>query len=105
VGVNLDRVDWRSLAQRHRFRLKPMARATGTSVRSVQRTFHRLYGGTVRKQFEVWRRELTAEMLRANRFNMKEIGDASPTTVVAGPQSDLPILPSYYEVVWVVRVR
>jgi hypothetical protein len=31
--------------------------------------------------------------------------DASTTTVVAGPQSDLPILPSYYEVVWVMRVK
>jgi hypothetical protein len=31
--------------------------------------------------------------------------DASTTTVVSGPQSDLPILPSYYEVVWVVRVK
>ena len=32
-------------------------------------------------------------------------GDDSTTTVVSGPQSDLPILPSYYEVVWVVRVK
>jgi len=24
---------------------------------------------------------------------------------VAGPQSDLPILPSYYEVVWIIRVK
>lgn len=32
-------------------------------------------------------------------------GDASTTTVVAGPQTDLPIVPSYYEVVWVMRVR
>jgi len=32
-------------------------------------------------------------------------GGASTTTVVSGPQSDLPILPSYYEVVWVMRVR
>ena len=31
--------------------------------------------------------------------------DASTTTVVSGPQSDLPILPSYYEVVWVMRVK
>jgi hypothetical protein len=32
-------------------------------------------------------------------------GEATTTTVVAGPQSDLPILPSYYEVVWVIRVK
>ena len=32
-------------------------------------------------------------------------GETSTTTVVAGPQSDLPILPSYNEVVWVIRVK
>lgn len=32
-------------------------------------------------------------------------GAASTTTVVSGPQSDLPIVPSYYEVVWVIRVK
>jgi hypothetical protein len=31
--------------------------------------------------------------------------DASTTTVVSGPQSDLPALPSYFEVVWMVRVK
>jgi len=31
--------------------------------------------------------------------------DASTTTAIAGPQSDLPILPSYYEVVWIMRVK
>jgi len=31
--------------------------------------------------------------------------DASTTTVVSSPQSDLPILPSYYEVVWVIRIK
>ena len=32
-------------------------------------------------------------------------GEASTTTVVSGPQADLPMLPSYYEVVWVMRVK
>jgi len=32
-------------------------------------------------------------------------GDGSTTTCIAGPQPDLPTLPSYYEVVWVMRVK
>ena len=31
--------------------------------------------------------------------------DGSTTTCVGGPQSDLPIVPSYFEVVWIVRVK
>src|ERR1043166_6345526 len=31
--------------------------------------------------------------------------DASSTTVASAPQPDLPLLPSYYEVVWVMRVK
>jgi hypothetical protein len=31
--------------------------------------------------------------------------DASTTTVASAPQPDLPLLPSYYEVVWVMRVK
>jgi hypothetical protein len=31
--------------------------------------------------------------------------DASSTTVASAPQPDLPLLPSYYEVVWVVKVK
>jgi hypothetical protein len=31
--------------------------------------------------------------------------DASTTTVASAPQPDLPILPSYFEVVWVMRVK
>jgi hypothetical protein len=31
--------------------------------------------------------------------------DACTTTVASAPQPDLPILPSYYEVVWVMRVK
>jgi len=32
-------------------------------------------------------------------------GDGSTTTCVAGPQPDLPTLPSYYEVVYVMRIK
>src|ERR1041384_332729 len=31
--------------------------------------------------------------------------DGSSTTCIAGPQPDLPTIPSYYEVVWVMRVK
>jgi len=31
--------------------------------------------------------------------------DGSTTTCIAGPQPDLPTLPSYYEVVWVMKVK
>jgi len=32
-------------------------------------------------------------------------GDSSTTTVVSGPQSDLPITPSYFEVVRLIRIK
>jgi len=31
--------------------------------------------------------------------------DGSSTTCISGPQPDLPTLPSYYEVVWVMRIK
>ena len=31
--------------------------------------------------------------------------DANTTSVASAPQADLPMLPSYYEVVWVMRVK